>query len=87
MGAKTYVNIVTVRGTGYFPIDMLRYDRCTPATEEDSGNIVRDMPTAEGYSERTVDVRYEGPTKEPHVTVDRWKSFGWTVVSTRRAYA
>ena len=63
----------TVRGTGLFPFDMLRYDRCTPKTEADSSRI-----------EQTTHRSKLGPqeitmlgTKEP--TVARWESFGWRV--------
>jgi len=61
-----------------FPIDMLRYDAVSPATEEDSYRIDRSLrgeswdgtPIAvEGYHER-----------DWRPTVDRWRSFGWDVV-------
>ncbi len=57
-----------VKGSGFFPVDMLRYDRVTPTTEEDSA-------VCEGFgADREVNVRGQGCTPK------RWQSFGWTVV-------
>ena len=38
---KLYKLHVTVEGDFHFPIDMLRYDRLTPATEADSSKIAK----------------------------------------------
>ncbi len=56
-----------VRGSGHFPFDMLRYDRCWPATTADA--IAVDM---EDLPDRIVTV--EG-TRE--FSEARWLSFGW----------
>jgi hypothetical protein len=61
-----------VSGTGSFPIDMLRYDRCSPAREADSAEIARSF-----NGHRRTRVRVTGTVKPP--TIARWKSFGWTV--------
>lgn len=65
----------TVRGRGEFPIDMLRYDRATPATEQDSGVIIRSF--------RNLRIGDSGPhevrVSAPRMTYARWQSFGWTV--------
>lgn len=45
--------IVTVSGQGRFPVDMFRYDRCFPASENDSYLI---MDTFSRYSHWTVKV-------------------------------
>ncbi len=37
--AMTHYSVLKVEGTGTFPVDMLRYDACFPATEEDSHRI------------------------------------------------
>ena len=56
-----------VAGRGEFPLDMLRYDSCWPVTDTgaliDRGQRRIKMACAKGI----------GPT------VDRWRSFGWTV--------
>lgn len=70
---KLYVQIVKVVGKGTFPIDMLRYDSCRPATELDSGKIARMR------EERTITLlRYTDEMDSP--TTERWMSFGWSVI-------
>ena len=76
-----YANTFTVEGTGTFPFDMLRYDRCFPLTEGDSARMrdttldytapaqVRMMRFTEGKGKNFNDV----PTTE------RWASMGWKV--------
>lgn len=67
----------TVRGTGLFPFDMLRYDRCYPARGED----VSLLTLVDGRAVTLVCVR---PTKldaEEVPSKMRWASFGWRVVS------
>lgn len=60
----------TVEGSGVFPYDMLRYDRCWPAHESpDSVQI--------GRTSRPRQVTLRG--LQP-ATVGRWESFGWKVV-------
>lgn len=74
---KRYRWRYTVTGTFEFPIDMLRYDRAFPATEEDSAKAlnVRWNPTD------VVSVTVIG-LNDP--SVDRWKSFGWKVSDVLR---
>jgi hypothetical protein len=59
-----------VRGSGHFPLDMLRYDRCYPAGQDDVSKV------AEGPELRSVNVT------APYgaLTVARWASFGWSVL-------
>lgn len=59
-----------VEGRGDFPLDMLRYDLCWPATEDDSRLVAHAVRTADRP------VRLRG-LKLP--TVARWASFGWKV--------
>jgi hypothetical protein len=61
-----------VTGKGKFPLDMLRYDACWPATQND---VIRmDANPPRGY--RAVTLR----SASRHTpTVDRWNSFGWKV--------
>lgn len=72
----------TVRGSGSFPEDMLRYDRSKAATPED-------VEWMKGRHERELmlKIEHEGPRTHikrliasKHVpTIGRWESFGWTV--------
>lgn len=68
-----------VRGSGAFPVDMLRYDTCYPATETDSSRII-DSHRARSTGER--EIRLRGPVSINHPTPGRWSSFGWTLVAS-----
>lgn len=76
---KLFLYVITVEGESAFPIDMLRYDRCTPHTEQDSASI---GCHPDGETVR-VDVAHQsrGPWSP---TVARWESFGWRVRELRR---
>lgn len=61
-----------VRGSGEFPIDMLRYDSACPATEQDSHAMRREE------EKRVVLLRRFTLDKPPTVGNEaRWRSFGW----------
>ena len=86
---KVYPITFAVEGKGEFPFDMLRYDVCFPATQNDVSMLNKqyEYPDREGPNQgdckrqinRTVRLtRLSGNTNGP--TVDRWKSFGWTVI-------
>ena len=62
-----------VKGTGQFPIDMLRYDLCWPATGSDSTDI--ENSGRPSTTLHRIDLR---GLKVP--TAIRWASFGWEVV-------
>ena len=64
-----------------FPIDMLRYDRAIPESEQDSAFISSSMQPR-SVSQRTI--RLVMP-RQP--TLARWESFGWKVIAVdeRRA--
>ncbi len=64
---------IFVKGRGAFPIDMLRYDSCVPATESDSYRIAGPEDEERRIRLRTFseNVRDNGPT------LGRWQSFGW----------
>ena len=70
-GKKT----IYVWGSGDFPMDMLRYDNCIPASSTGAASMAY-----RSKAERTVQLEMfisesaNGPTEE------RWKSFGWTVI-------
>lgn len=64
---------IVVTGTGAFPIDMLRFDRCMPKYEEDAATIERSLrPRSRGRYRVTL-----LSAKDP--TNTRWLSFGWKV--------
>ena len=69
-----------VIGSAWFPVDMLRYDSCCPATSEDAAKIehsrvqVGERPTV-SIRLRRFGMSQQGPTAE------RWRSFGWVVSS------
>lgn len=67
-------SFVTVQGRGTFPLDMLRYDSCFPASETDTHTIRRTGPR------RVLLVRMTLGDGMPSVA--RWRSFGWDVVET-----
>jgi hypothetical protein len=63
-----------VFGKRPFPIDMLRYDRCWPRTQEDSAKI--DATLLGGGPKDYVVVELSTMNDEKP-TNDRWMSFGW----------
>jgi hypothetical protein len=66
-----------VRGALSFPIDMLRYDSCWPASEGDS-TIIHSTIAYENKGAVEVTVFARAP-----LTVGRWESFGWSVLGCR----
>lgn len=63
-------------GRGRFPMDMLRYDRCSPFRGEDAALVDRESGDGDGINSRAiVVVRYAG---QPGDWTDaRWSSFCW----------
>jgi hypothetical protein len=72
---KFYRFRLIVEGTSHFPIDMLRYDNCVPASEEATLKIERG-----GTGRRIELICYSQRAISPS-TPSRWASFGWKVVS------
>jgi len=70
------ISCFKVRGTGAFPVDMLRYDSCWPT----------DSASASAISMNTDGVRAKDSKRTVALatamwpTVARWGSFGWKVV-------
>jgi hypothetical protein len=62
----------TVEGSGEFPDDMLRYDRCYPAEQED-------IFWMNGKGKRSVRMSMIAKYKNAKPTIARWNSFGWSV--------
>lgn len=73
---KLYKISFIVKGTGRFPIDQLRYDRAVPRKEIDS------LMIEDHFIEkpRVVELLMFSPVKDGP-TEDRWRSFGWNVLS------
>ena len=83
-----YVTRFRVRGNGHFPADMLRYDSCWPVGSEDvNGIFARYEELCDDWTkDRTVDLlTAHGAKGSPHITRERWTSFGWAVVDVRPA--
>lgn len=57
-----------------FPVDMLRYDQCWPASWEDSLLLIKPMP----LQNEVAFLSNKRPTKR------RWASFGWLVVKVEK---
>jgi hypothetical protein len=67
---------ITVEGMGAFPIDMLRYDACYPASERDAATIITSFEGAPIVSRVRLTLSFKG-----RYTPDRWRSFLWNVVA------
>ena len=72
----TYKHIAEIEFNGEFPLDMLRYDRCSPDTQLDVSKIKQ--PFIDGFSITPVAVGIckFSSEKKPNWTIDRWKSMG-----------
>ena len=79
-----YVHFFEVTGLRRFPIDMLRYDRCTPVTGEDSFKIEDSHSLSVSRDSRIehkcVKLMCYTELKRFSPTEGRWRSFGWPVV-------
>ncbi len=74
--AEFRLTFITVSGRGRYPLDMMRYDCATPASEEDSDKI----GNLESRS-APVKIRLKRfSSNGGKATAGRWESFGWTVV-------
>lgn len=80
----------TVKGSGAFPLDMLRYDSCYPASNAHPQGGYNDNllnlgvchHEKEYHMEREVVlVKYVSSKKETP-TKGRWASFGWKVIKS-----
>lgn len=70
-----------------FPLDMLRYDSCVPATEQDANTIkatIADsgVPMPEAWTGHVVLRRfYQGAAHErTNMNMARWRTYGWDVI-------
>ena len=69
----------TVKGSGQFPHDMLRYDGCYPAEQRDALEMGRSWRDT-GREPREVQVIAYNDRKVSPFTDARWASFGWQVI-------
>ena len=71
-------NYVVVLGEGSFPLDMLRYDSCVPATASQAHKLTDDIMAAV----RVVVLRRWNCQSDgrPQWETRRWASFGWTII-------
>ena len=65
----TTPKMFTVEGSGHFPLDMLRYDKCYPASSADVARIMDDR-------QRTIRLMTHARHAPSH---GRWNSFLWGV--------
>lgn len=71
MKSRRFVEVFfLVRGSGDFPIDMLRYDSCHPYREWDSNTLKR-------QEKRIILMRRFSPEKHSEGNEARWRSMGW----------
>ena len=70
-----------------FPVDMLRYDRCTPDTQEDIADMVFSVDDPTGDPRVITLVHYSHGDKKWLPTYRRWQSFGWRVVKVHHVYS
>lgn len=77
-----FVSILTVRAAAHGVIDMMRYDRCVPATEEDAYKINRIMQDLAKDDDRIIRlIRYAA--NDSKATSGRWESYGCLVLDER----
>jgi hypothetical protein len=76
--AKMIKQEFQVSGSFSFPCDMLRYDSCFPADEQQSALIQNTFDAPH----KAITVRLARYTRRDMapITPERWKSFGWHVV-------
>lgn len=71
MKARRFVEVFfLVRGSGEFPLDMLRYDSCCPFRESDSHAMRR-------REARVILMRRFSPERHSDGNEARWMAFGW----------
>lgn len=78
----------TVAGKGHFPVDMLRYDSCHPSDSRAVDSMGYDDTYQRGEVRKVTLTTFVNSTlkhtqdmidRRKVPTVDRWRSFGWSV--------
>lgn len=67
-----------ILGSGVFPMDMLRYDKAYPLSEKDAVAI------SATFFNKCSNYEVNIGTSLGRFTVDRWRSFGVTIVSSSK---
>ena len=75
-----------VKGQGEFPKDMLRYSNCEARTSDDAESINATMSDWPGVREIELVRSASNLHAVKFLAEDRWKSFGWEVVSFRKPF-
>ena len=81
MAKDLKLEYAVVQGFGDFAFDMLRYDHCFPAAEEQSPLLEQHFNRGNRF---VIVARYT--TQPGGWTPDRWKSFCWRFCDTFRHY-
>lgn len=81
---KGFKYIVRVEGACPFPIDMLRYDRCSPHKEKDSCAIARSIAHGANFDPEPVEVVRFSKSGKWEPTRARWESRLWKIASVVR---
>lgn len=77
-----HVSILTIHASGPDFWDMLRYDRCCPATEEESYKINRLVYGSARPEDHIIRLCRYAAAAIP-ATAGRWKTYGCTVLDER----
>lgn len=81
-----YVMTFRVKGSGQFPMDMLRYSNCKPKTECDAESV-KALP-ADWPGPREIELVRIAPNigAVRFVAEERWKAFGWEVLRSAKPF-
>lgn len=77
------MSVITVRvGTIGSVIDMMRYDKCWPATEDDFRKLMRIADQTRKKATQNI-VQFIRAGATTRVATERWESFGCEVIDVR----
>jgi hypothetical protein len=76
---KMYKTTAAITGSGRFPIDMLRYDKAFPDTEQEAGLIINTFDYPDPWKIRVATYHTRRLSGVPAFTHGRWESFGCAV--------
>ncbi len=79
-------HFLEVEGSGTFPVDMLRYECCVPATESDANSIQHheEKRVVKLFRFTPTSSLMDGPATR--TGRERWASFGWRVLPIREGF-
>lgn len=81
MAKELKIEYAAVIGSGPFPFDMLRYDFCAPASEEDSHKLATPTHDVGEYMKLRIVIVRRVVGQAGQWTPDRWASFTWKLVT------